>query len=211
MALIPGWAADYRIFDTLDLKFNYLLPLDFSPFSFESHIRNELKYKGIDKIFLLGWSLGGFVAAEFAAKYPDMIEELVLISIRKRYREEEIAEAKRLLKKNKKGYLYKFYARCFSRESSLSWFKQHLFKRYCEEFSLKYLIDTLDYLGGARINSEELNRVSKIKIIHADADRIAPLNEAREVQANLSNSQLVVVNDSGHALFSETELSKYIW
>ena len=25
--LIPGWAADYRIFDSLDLEFNYLLPM----------------------------------------------------------------------------------------------------------------------------------------------------------------------------------------
>jgi len=66
IVLIPGWATDYRIFDSLNVKFNYLLPLDFSPDTFENVILNALEEKGIEKVSLFGWSLGAFLAAEFS-------------------------------------------------------------------------------------------------------------------------------------------------
>lgn len=208
--LVPGWAADHRIFDSLNLKFNYLLPLDFSPFTFEGGILNTLEEKGVGKISLLGWSLGGFLAAEFAAKYPDLVEELILVSIRKKYKEEKIAGIKELLKKSKRGYLYKFYTQCFSKKISLSWFKKNLLKTYCEEFDLEYLLRTLDYLEKARINTQELAGIERIKIIHGESDRIAPIDEAREVQEAIANAELITIENSGHIPFLEEDLGKYI-
>jgi len=210
IVLIPGWATDYRIFDSLNLKFNYLLPLDFSPPTFENNILNALREQGIGKISLLGWSLGGFLAAEFATKYPDLVEELILVSIRKKYKGEEIAGIKGLLKKSKKGYLYKFYGQCFSKKISLSWFKKNLLKTYCQEFDLEYLLKALDYLEKARINTQELSRVEKVKIIHGESDEIAPINEAREVQEAIANAELITIKDSGHIPFLEVDLGKYI-
>jgi len=211
IVLIPGWATDYRIFDSLNLKFNYLLPLNFSPFTFESSILNALKEKGIGKISLLGWSLGGFLAAEFATKYPDLVQELILVSIRKKYKEEEIAGIGELLKKSKRGYLYKFYGQCFSRKISLSRFKKNLLKTYCEEFDLEYLLRTLDYLVKARINTQELAGIGRIKIIHGESDGIAPIDEAREVQEAIAGAQFLTIKDSGHIPFLEADLGKYIW
>jgi len=211
IVLIPGWAADYRIFNSLNLKFNYLLPLDFSPFAFEDDLLNALKNRRIDKVSLLGWSLGGFLAAEFAAKHPNLVEELILVSIRKKYKEKEIAGIKELLKKSKRGYLYKFYIQCFSRKISLSWFKKNLLKTYCEEFDLEYLLKTLDYLGKMRINTQELAGIERIKIVHGENDRIAPIDEAREVQEAIANSELITIKDSGHIPFLEADLGKYVW
>jgi len=211
IVLIPGWATDYRIFDSLNLKFNYLLPLDFSPFTFEEDILNALGEKGIDRISLLGWSLGGFLAAEFATKYPNLVEELILVSIRKKYKEEDIAGIGELLKKSKKGYLYKFYGQCFSKKISLSWFKKNLLKTYCQDCNLNYLLKTLDYLAKAKINTERLSGIERIKVVHGDSDRIAPINEAREVQEAIANSELIIIKDSGHIPFLEADLGKYIW
>jgi len=208
--LIPGWATDYRIFDSLNLKFNYLLPLDFSPITFENSILNALEEKGIEKISLLGWSLGGFLAAEFASKHPDLVQELILVSIRKKYQEEEIAGVKELLEKSRKGYLYKFYGQCFSKKTSLSRFKKNLLKTYCEKFDLEYLLKTLDYLEKAIINTQELSGIERIKIIHGDSDKIAPVDEAREVQETLANSELIIIKDSGHIPFLEADLGRYI-
>jgi pimeloyl-ACP methyl ester carboxylesterase len=39
-----------------------------------------LEAKGIDKVNLLGWSLGGGVAMEMAARYPKVVERLILIN-----------------------------------------------------------------------------------------------------------------------------------
>lgn len=211
IVLIPGWATDYRIFNLLNLKFNYLLPLDFSPATFEDSILNTLGDNKIEKISLLGWSLGGFVAAEFSAKHPNLVDELILVSIRKKYKKEAIDEIKELLKKSKKGYLYKFYGQCFSRKVSLSWFKKNLLKTYCQDFDLDYLLTTLDYLEKSQIFTQELSGIKRIKIIHGENDRIAPIDEAREVQKNINGSELIVVKDSGHIPFLEADLGKYIW
>ena len=211
IVLIPGWATDYRIFDSLNLKFNYLLPLDFSPPTFENNILNALREQGIGKVSLLGWSLGGFLAAEFATKYPDLVEELILVSIRKKYKQEEIAGIGELLKKSKKGYLYKFYGQCFFKQENLNWFKKNLFKAYCQRFDLDYLLKTLDYLEKAKINTQGLSGIERIKIIHGERDRIAPIDEAREVQENIAGSQFLTIKDSGHIPFSEVDLGKYIW
>src|SRR3989338_731284 len=73
IALIPGWAADYRIFSALDLEFNYLLPINFSPFNFTESLLDALKEHNIERVSLFGHSLGGFVAAEFAAEHPDLV------------------------------------------------------------------------------------------------------------------------------------------
>lgn len=210
IVLIPGWATDYRIFDSLNLKFNYLLPLDFSPSTFESSILNTLGEQGIGKISLLGWSLGGFLAAELSAKYPNLVEELILVSIRKKYKKKEIAGIKELLKKNKKGYLYKFYGQCFSEKISLSWFKKNLLKTYCEQFDLEYLLKTLDYLEKAQINTQELLGIERIKIIHGESDEIAPIDEAREVQEAIAGAELITIKNSGHIPFLEADLGKYI-
>ena len=210
IVLIPGWAADYRIFDSLDLDFNYLLPLNFSPFIFEKSLLRVLRGKKIGKISLLGWSLGGFLGAEFAAKHKDLIDELILISIRKKYKEKEIAGVKELLKKSKKGYLYKFYTRCFSKKRSLGRFEKNLFRSYCEKLDLKYLLETLDYLGRAEIKSKELVKIEKVKIIHGELDGIAPINEARSIKEGLAQAEFISIKGIGHIPFLEVDLNKYI-
>ncbi|MBU0880591.1 MAG: alpha/beta hydrolase [Candidatus Omnitrophica bacterium] len=62
MLLIPGWATDYRIFNNLNIKYNYLLPVEFSPFMFSEDLLAAMKENGIKKISVLGWSMGGFIA-----------------------------------------------------------------------------------------------------------------------------------------------------
>ncbi len=211
IVLIPGWATDYRIFDSLNVKFNYLLPLDFSPDTFENVILNALEEKGIEKVSLFGWSLGAFLAAEFSTKHPNLIEELILVSIRKKYKQEEITGIGELLKKSKKGYLYKFYGQCFFKQENLSWFKKNLFKIYCQDFDIKYLLKTLDYLKKAKINTQGLAGIERIKIIHGERDEIAPIDEARGVQERIAGSQFLTIKDSGHIPFLEEDLGKHIW
>ncbi|MEE8359767.1 MAG: alpha/beta hydrolase, partial [Candidatus Omnitrophota bacterium] len=114
LVLIPGWASDSRIFGTLDLSYNYFVPENFSHFNFKESLLDAMEERGIKKISLFGWSLGGFLAQEFAMEYPDIIDRLILVSVRKGYKEEELSEIRKNLKRSKEGYLYKFYSQCFS-------------------------------------------------------------------------------------------------
>ncbi len=210
IVLIPGWAADYRIFDYLDLKFNYLVPVNFSPVNFKKSLLKILKENRGEKISLFGWSLGGFVAAEFAQEHPNMVDNLLLASIRRRYEAEKLKEIKRQLIENRKGYLCKFYTRCFAKREQMSWFRKNLLKDYCENFHLNYLLETLDYLENAEIKPESLNSVKKIKIIHGECDSIAPIQEAIDISRALPHADFVCIKDAGHAPFLKKDFARYI-
>ena len=85
LALIPGWATDYRIFSNLDLNYNYLLPIKFHPADFKKELSRSLEELHINKVSLFGWSSGGFLATDFALGYASKVGELILVSIRKRF------------------------------------------------------------------------------------------------------------------------------
>ena len=108
LILIPGWATDYRIFGTLDLKYNYLLPTEVYPFSFNNELIKFLKESFLNRISLFGWSLGGFLAQDFALNNPEMVDELILLGIRSKYEHKFLDEIESQLLKNKKAFLYKF-------------------------------------------------------------------------------------------------------
>jgi len=208
--LIPGWATDYRIFDRLNLNYNYLIPVSFSPFDFERSLLKALKKNNIEKISLFGWSLGGFIAAEFASRYADFIDELILVSIRRKYEQQELAQIKRHLMRNKKGYLYKFYTRCFYKREKIPWFRKNFFRYYCQKLDLDYLLRTLDYLKNAQINPASLNTVKRIKIIHGEHDSIAPIQEAIDIKEGLAYAKFICIKDAGHAPFFKKGFAKYI-
>lgn len=182
--LLPGWATDRRIFKTVE----------------SSRI---FRQKPADKISLLGWSLGGFMAAEFASKYPDTVDELILVSIRIRYDPARLADIKRLLVKDKKAYLYKFYLESFSGEDNegLDWFKKNLLKSYLQDMKTEDLIRGLDYLSQASIDHERLRRVERIRIFHGTEDTIAPLKEAEEIGSRLPQAKFIPISGAGHCPF----------
>ncbi len=198
ITLIPGWASDYRIFSGLDLKYNYLLPMDFSPFTFEREFLEALAANNLKKISLLGWSLGGFAAVELICKYREVIDEVILVGIRKKYKVKEIEPIKDYLKKNKAAYLYKFYTQCFFNKEDKLWFRKSLLKDYCEKFDLDYLLKTLDYLTEREISPELLAGVGKLRIIHGQYDQIAPIHEALEIARGLPHAVFIKISDEGH-------------
>jgi pimeloyl-ACP methyl ester carboxylesterase len=112
MLLIPGWATDYRIFDTLKINYNYLLPVEFSPFNFCDDLLAAMKDNDIKKISVLGWSMGGFVACDLMSKCRDRVNEIIFVGIRRRYEKVNIDKIKTFLVRNKKTFLHKFYNDC---------------------------------------------------------------------------------------------------
>lgn len=203
MVLIPGWATDYKIFNTLKLDYNYLLPLNFSPFNFEKDLRGFLDKKRIERISLLGWSLGGFLAYEFAARNSERIDDLILLSIRKKFDSALLKEIGLKIKKNKRGYLYKFYIDCFcgDEKEELIWFKKNLMKDYISEIKIKELLLSLDYLSAAGIEPKPPGALRNISVFHGANDRIAPINEAREISSKLPQAKFVCIEGAGHIPF----------
>ena len=176
MILVPGWATDYRIFNALDLKYNYLLPTDFNPFDFKQSLSEFLDANSISWVSLFGWSIGGFLVSEFAAENTNKVDELILLSIRKRYDKKILEDIRLKIGKNKRAFLYRFYLDCFSGydDQGLCWFRSHLLKQYVDKMSVEYLFEGLDYLSNAMIEIKALSGLKKIRIFHGAKDKIAP-------------------------------------
>ena len=203
IALIPGWATDYRIFNTLDLNYNYLLPIEYYPFNFVKELRGALDRESIDKISLFGWSMGGFLASDFASKNPDRVDKLILLSVQEKFKPHLLQDIKLKLKKNKRAFLYKLYFNYFSEadQEGLSWFKKRLLMSYIDELKLEGLLCGLDYLSKTQINPETLAGIKRIIIFHGENDKIAPLNEAQQLKSELPKAQFICLSGTGHIPF----------
>lgn len=203
LVLIPGWAADYRIFGRLNLDYNYLSPIGGPLFDFSARLLESLNKKSIAKVSLFGWSLGGFLGAEFAVKHPAKVNELILLGIRRKHDNPALKEIKARLIKNKKAFLYKFYLECFSdtEKEGLFWFKKNLLKDYINRFRLKDLIGGLDYLSKAGIAPESLAKIEKLRVFHGLEDKIAPVKEVQEMESRLPEADFVYMPGTGHLPF----------
>lgn len=210
IVLIPGWATDYRIFDSLELPFNYLMPVSLSPNTFEKALVATLEDNNLHKISLFGWSMGGFLAYEFAIRHVDFVDELFLVSIRKRYQQENIREIEESLKTRKKGFLHWFFDECFCNKEQKPGSKKDLFRIYCREMELDYLLQTLDYLAKVELEPELLQRIQKVTIIHGENDRIAPMKEVIEIKNSVANARFILVKEAGHIPFLEVDIGRYI-
>ncbi len=203
LVLIPGWATDYRIFSSLDLNYNYLLPVKFNLLDFKKKLREELERNCLNKVSIFGYSLGGFLAGEFFKDNPERINKLILVSIRKKYNPVLLEEIAIKLKKNKKAYLYKFYLNCFSDKDKIgvSWFKEELLKDYLDAMTLPELLRGLEYLSGAELQMGALKTFKKLTIIHGKDDIVAPFREAVEIKSELPQVEFIGLPDSGHIPF----------
>jgi pimeloyl-ACP methyl ester carboxylesterase len=203
LVLVPGWATDYRIFDELKLDYNYLLTTRLYPFDFNQALSGQLDGLKLGEVSLFGFSLGGFLAAEFAASFPDKISELILLGVRKGYAPKNLEEIKCAIQKNRRAWLYKFYLNCFSGADTqgLAWFKQNLLKEYTRNLSLNELIWGLDYLAGHTLKPESLRKIEKIRIFQGSQDKIAPLEEALQIKSSLPQAEFILLANLGHLSF----------
>ena len=201
--LIPGWASDCRIFVSLDLPYNYLLLVELNISDFEKELLLALERNSVKKAHLLGWSLGGFLAADFSAKNPLLVRELILLSIAREFDSNLLQEIAQKLKKNKRAYLYKFYRDCFSPDDKTGWcwFKKNLLEDYINTMGLKNLISGLEYLSAARLIPAELSRLDKIRIFHGEDDRIMPFSHAAGMISEFRGADFTAFSGIGHICF----------
>ena len=203
MALIPGWATDYRIFNNLSLPYDYLLPVKLSPPDCAEKLLLFLNHYRIKTVTLFGWSFGGILAADFAARHPGRVNELFLLNVRDKFIPTELARVKQQLSQNPHSFLYKFYLSCFSPPdiTGRAWFRKNLLPTYLKEMNSAKLQLNLDYLTQAAINPAALWKIKKIVFFHGQQDKIIPIKEGQKIQAQLPRSEWVSFPTLGHLIF----------
>ena len=114
LLLVPGWATDHRVFARLALEYNYLVPVTLSPRDFTDALLNALRRERLARVAVLGWSLGGYLALDFARAHPEKVTDVVAAGMKPSYEKDAVEAIKARLRRNKTAYLRRFYEACFA-------------------------------------------------------------------------------------------------
>ncbi len=202
MVLLPGWATDGRIFDGVFPGVTAVTTGQLRPEGFSRRLAVFLDRATSGPVTILGWSLGGFLAAEFAREYPDRVRRVVLVGIRREYPEGDVAAVLRSLSGDPGSCLSGFYAQCFhpSQIAAYRRFRSGLLAAYLREMDGDALREGLSYIAKARLSGDTLP-ACPVMIVHGGKDVVAPLAEAEGVAREGGNATFHPVPGAAHAAF----------
>ncbi len=213
LAIIPGWAFDYRIFDALDLPYNYFFYNHESVANFEGAFKNLLEEKGIKKMSVMGWSQGAFAAYDFACKNPGVLDEIILIGLRKKYKKRTLEKIRKYITKYRTTFLQKFYEDCFYRKEkpNYNWFKNTLLESYLKEMTTEKLSVDLEWLSKEEFRPEALKDIESVTIVHGKKDAVALVSEVREISGKLPHAKFVCFEQTGHLPFLREDFTRRLY
>jgi len=202
VVLLPGWATDGRIFEGVLPGVTAVTTGPLRPEGFPRRLAAFLDRAAPGPVAVVGWSLGGFLAAEFAREYPDRVRRVVLVGIRREYPEGDVAGVLRSLSSDPGACLTAFYAQCFfpSQMPAYRRFRAGLQAAYLREMDGGALREGLSYLAGARLSGETLP-ACPVAIVHGGKDVVAPLAEAEGVAREGGNATFHPLPGAAHAAF----------
>jgi malonyl-ACP O-methyltransferase BioC len=160
-----------------------------------SDLTTYLDEKKINKIILVGWSMGANLGLDFCRNYPDRVSKLYLLSMRASWPDEEIKNIRAGLHADPHGFMTGFYRKCFLGHKKdylhfMKKIKNHL------PVNLNLLDSGLNYLAAYRLDSRPLATI-KIKIIHGAKDVVAPVAEVPSIAGSTQN----IIPHAGHPVF----------
>jgi pimeloyl-ACP methyl ester carboxylesterase len=202
MVLLPGWATDGRIFEGVLPGVTAVTTGPLRPDRFTTRLASFLDRAARGPVTVVGWSLGGFLAAEFAREYPDRVRRVVLVGIRREYPEGDVAGVLRSLSSDPGSCLSGFYAQCFfpSQMPAYRRFRAGLQAAYLREMDGGALREGLSYLASARLSGETLP-ACPVAIVHGEKDVVAPFSEAEGVAREGANATFHPLQGAAHAAF----------
>jgi pimeloyl-[acyl-carrier protein] methyl ester esterase len=202
MVLLPGWATDGRIFEGVLPGVTAVTTGPLRPEGFSRRLAAFLDRTACGPVTVVGWSLGGFLAAEFAREYPDRVRRVVLVGIRRAYPEGDVEGVLRSLSADPGGCLSGFYAQCFypSQIPAYRRFRSGLQAAYLREMDGGALREGLSYLAEARLSGETLP-ACPVAIVHGEKDVVAPFAEAERLAREGGNATFHPLPGAAHAAF----------
>ncbi len=177
MLLLPGLGFGNEIFHTLDLPFDYLFAREPITSVALHEILAEMEGVAGKGVVLFGWSLGALMAVDLAAMAQEMVDALVLVSIRRRYPTDRLHHLADAISSDKERAMDDFYRGCFfGQKGDYLPFKEHLQPLFLERWNVEALLSGLDGLRTEFPDLGELN-CKNIHLLHGSKDIIAPLDD----------------------------------
>ncbi|HNP49228.1 MAG TPA: alpha/beta hydrolase, partial [Bacteroidia bacterium] len=215
LMLLHGYPLDHTIWDNLiphcHNDFDLILPdlrgfgkspgveAIYSMESFADDLKNLLDKLKIERTYLAGHSMGGYVALSFAEKYPDKVLGLAMVASQAGEDSPE-AKSKRYLavedvQKNGVGNI--------ADQMSLKLSANDTSRKFLHKLILSQ--NKSGVIGALRAMAERKNLFSVLTnstfpviLIHGDADILIPVEKSLEMNARSAKSFLSVISGSGH-------------
>jgi len=196
---LPGWGFDGRVLGLARPPFPWLAPA--GPLDPERLVADLLAYldrERIDRIRLVGWSMGGMLALDFAMAHADRVAALVLIGVREHWPGEEIETIRREFRADRKKQLTDFYRKCFLGHKEIyRRFAATLQPDYPRELDPVVLERGLSYLAARHLGGGAAPAGIPVHSIHGRRDVLFPVDE----MAIIRSATREIVENGGHAVF----------
>ncbi len=195
---LPGWGFDgniLRLHKPLPPWIYPETPLD--PESINQDLLRFLAAEKIRKVRLVGWSMGAMLGLKFAAGHSELIDSLVLVSLRPHWPADEIENLRSEFSLNPEDFLKGFYRKCFLGD-------KQTYRNFCATLEPLYLGAVnnniirlqrgLDFLAAFTIPCPLPDIPTKL--VHGSQDIIVPVQE----MATLPGADVDVIDNAGHGV-----------
>lgn len=182
---------------------NLILPASFiDPGTFVDDLFAFLAGQGLEKIRIVGWSMGAQLALECALAFPVRVSSLDLYAIRKNWPEGEIEEIRAGITADFHSYMVGFYRKCFlGYKKFYTEFVRSLQEEYLVRIDRNILLAGLDYLEKYTMPDRAPSGVHT-RIIHGRKDVVAPVDE----MVDFAGINGEIIRNAGHMVILDTLL-----
>ncbi|OGQ97526.1 MAG: hypothetical protein A2521_10030 [Deltaproteobacteria bacterium RIFOXYD12_FULL_57_12] len=207
IVFLPGLGFDGRIIRLVAPKKPAWIHPDtlLDPDTLVHDLRTFLDREGIRQIALVGWSMGGYLALDFARAYPEAVRQLTLVSIRRQWPAAEIRHLRAALTTDPAGFLTEFYRKCFiGHRSAFRVFAAGLQREYLQNLTpatVALLQRGLDYV--AQADNRPIAGINTL-LIHGRQDIISPVNQMPDTNDTIA---VELLNNCGHLPFLARQCS----
>ncbi len=166
-----------------------------------------LDHLRLERVFIGGHSMGGYIALAFARRYPQRVKGLALIASQAAADtpERRLARAETAARIEREGI--GFVAEAMSTALTPLESLRPILRDLIRQQSPQALIGALQAMA-ARADALDLLRESTfpLLLVHGQADALIPIERAREVQAAVPRAYLVELEAVGHMPMMEAPL-----
>jgi 3-oxoadipate enol-lactonase len=169
-----------------------------------THLADDIK-KLIDrlmskKVILCGLSMGGYVALEFAASYPELLQSLILCDTKAAAdtNQEKNQRAQAMLDISTNGpmpFARSFAQKCIH-ENSVA---EEIAAESITKNGIYELLSGMMALSARKDQTETLSRIEcPTLVLCGDKDKITPVSESEFLYNNIIQSTMHIIPDAGH-------------